>query len=257
MADREGVAQPAARWRALAGRISEALNARLWDEHRGAYADALLPDGAQSRRVSQHANAMLIAAGIAPRERWDRMLDYVMDTSRLVETSTSMAPVDGGFDEETQVVLAQPFFMHHVHRALVAAGRFDEMVANVRERWSPMLEGTIGDATLWEHWHGRESRCHAWSATPAYDLSREVLGVRPLAPGAVRFRIEPHVAGLSWARGRYPTPAGDIGVSWRVEGRRFRLAVEVPHRTVAEVALPSGRVVANVVAGPHAFESEM
>jgi hypothetical protein len=238
LADSQDAPRYAARWRDLAARIGAALNELLWDEARGVYVDALLADG-RSRRVSQHANAVMISAGIAPRERWPRMLDYVMDAERLAHTSTGFREESLKLDEERQVVLAQPFFMHHVHRALVAAGRVDEMVENIRRRWSPMLN-VDGTDTLWEHWHGRESRCHAWSATPTYELSREVLGVRPTSPGFATFRVEPSIAGLSWAEGRYPAPQGDVGVGWRADNGRFTLELDVPVGTVGEVVLPAG-----------------
>ncbi len=238
MADHEHAAAHAARWRALAARIVGALNARLWDEARGVYVDALVA-GEQSRRVSQHANAAMIMAGVAPPERWARMLDYILDAARLVETSTEMLVQPAAFDEERNVVLAQPFFSHFVHRALALAGRHDAIVENIRARWLPMLDAD-GTETLWEHWHGRESRCHAWSATPVYDLSREVVGVRPLAPGYASFSVEPYTAGLAWAEGRYPSPRGDIGVAWRIAEGRFVLELDVPPGSEARVVLPRG-----------------
>jgi hypothetical protein len=137
------------------------------------------------------------------------------------------------------VVLAQPFFMHYVHRALAAADQPEQLLENVRSRWSPMLTGHARD-TLWEHWHGEESRCHAWSATPAYDLSREVLGVRPLLPGFERFAVRPALAGLSWAKGRYPSVRGDIVVAWRLEDERFLLELDTPAGATADVLLPPG-----------------
>ena len=83
------------------------------------------------------------------------MLDYVMDDARLVATSTRFVrPPGTPIDEERQVVLAQPFFSHFVHRALAAAGRQDAIVRNIRARWLPMLAAG-GTDTFWEHWHGR------------------------------------------------------------------------------------------------------
>jgi hypothetical protein len=99
-----------------------------------------------------------------------------------------------------------------------------------------MLEA--GSSTFWEHWHGEASQCHAWSATPTFDLSTEVLGVRPLAPGFARFAVEPHPAGLDWARGTFPTPAGDIAVGWEHSEGSFRLEVEVPSGCRARVSIP-------------------
>ena len=143
------------------------------------------------------------------------MLDYMMDDSRIVATSTG--PGQGAvveIDEERQVVLAQPFFSHFVHRALAAAGRHDAIVENIRKRWAPMLAD--GDGTLWEHWHGEESRCHAWSATPVYDLSTEVLGVKPLAPGYGAFgsnHIRPGLTGRAASGLRRRVTSGSSGVS--------------------------------------------
>jgi hypothetical protein len=249
LADHEGAVAAAARWRDLAKRIGDALNRLLWDDARGVYVDALLPGGA-CRRVSQHANAAMIAAGVAPRERWTRMLDYVMDPARLAVTSTAFgATPDTPIDEERQVVLAQPFFMHVVHRALAAAGRGAQLADNIRTHWSPMLADD-GVDTMWEHWHGEDSRCHAWSATPTYDLSTEVLGVRPLAPGFARFRVAPHIEGLDWAEGVYPSVRGDIAIAWQRSAAALTLEIDVPPGTEAEVVLPSGTTATHVDGAP-------
>jgi alpha-L-rhamnosidase len=231
-----GAASLGRRYRRLARAVREALNARLWDQERGVYIDACV-EGVQSRRVSQQANAACIALGVAPRARWPRMLAYVLDESRLRATSTELGEIGpADFNEEHDVVLAQPFFMHVVHRALAAAGRHVDLLDSIRRRWGAMLEA--GSSTFWEHWHGQESQCHAWSATPTFDLSTEVLGVRPLTPGFARFAVEPHPAGLDWARGAFPSPAGDITVAWKHGEGSFRLEVEVPSGQRARVSIP-------------------
>ena len=134
------------------------------------------------------------------------------------------------------MVLAQPFFMHHLHRALAAAGRHRDLLDNLRRRWGAMLEA--GSSTFWEHWHGEASQCHAWSATPTFDLSTDVRGVRPLAPGFARFAVAPHPTGLAWARGAFPSPAGDVTVAWERGAGRFRLELEVPPGCRASVSIP-------------------
>jgi hypothetical protein len=231
-----GAPSPARRYRRLARAVRDAINDRLWDEGRGVYVDARV-DGVQSGRVSQQSNAACIALGIAPRARWSRILAYVLDEARLKTTSTELwGPDAAPFDEERDVVLAQPFFMHHLHRALSAAGRHGDLLDNLRRRWGAMLEA--GSATFWEHWHGDASQCHAWSATPTFDLSTEVLGVRPLAPGFAVFAVEPHPAGLDWARGAFPSPAGDIVVGWEHGEGWFRLELEVPPGCRARITIP-------------------
>jgi len=231
-----GAPSLARRYRRLASDVREAINARLWDEARGVYVDSCV-EGTQSRRVSQQANAACIALGVTPQARWRRILAYILDESRLKTTSTGLgdaAVID--FDEEHDVVLAQPFFMHHLHRALAAATRHHDLLENVRRRWGAMLEA--GSSTFWEHWHGEASQCHAWSATPTFDLSTEVLGVRPLTPGFGSFAVEPHPAGLAWARGAFPSPAGNIAVAWEHGDGWFRLEVAVPTDCRARVTIP-------------------
>jgi alpha-L-rhamnosidase len=231
-----GAPSQARRYLRLARAVRDAINDHLWDDARGVYVDASV-DSIRGWRVGQQANAACIALGVAPRARWSRILACILNESRLRATSTELGgPDPTPFDEEHDLVLAQPFFMHFVHRALAAAGRRRELLDNVRHRWGAMLEA--GSTTFWEHWHGRDSQCHAWSATPTFDLSTEVLGVRPLAPGFALFAVEPHPAGLDWARGAFPSPAGDIAVAWEHGEGWFRLEVDVPPGCLARVAIP-------------------
>ena len=116
--------------------------------------------------------------------------------------------------------------MHHVHRALIAAGRHDDLLDNIRRRWGAMLEA--GATTIWEVWHPLVSQCHGWSTTPTFDLSTEVLGVAPLEPGFSRVRIAPQPVDLAWAKGVFPTVKGDMAVSWQRDDRSFRLEASLP-----------------------------
>jgi len=225
---------------ALAERVSAAINALLWDRERLLYVDARR-HGALGLRTSQQANAAAIACGVAPRERWVPMLDSILDEDRLILTRCSERDgVTQVFDEERHVALAQPFFMHFVHRALRMAGQQCQVVDNIRRRWADLL--ARGETTLRETWQRTPttSLCHAWSGTPTFDLSTDVLGVTPLAPGFDRVRIAPTLADLDWARGRYPTPHGAVEIDWRLDGARFlRMEVKLPHGCSADCICPS------------------
>jgi hypothetical protein len=227
---------------ARAESLRDAINTRLWDEERGVYVDACI-DGVKGRRISQQSNAAVIANGIAPRERWDRIFATILDESKVQLTSVGMTgaaePPVPPFDEERNVVMAQPYFSHHMHRALAAAGRYGDLVDNIRRRWGAMLDA--GATTIWEVWHPLASQCHGWSTTPTFDLSREVLGVAPIAPGFDRVRIAPQPVDLAWAKGAFPTVKGDIPVSWQSDGDSFRLETSIPTGMTAEVTLPEHR----------------
>ena len=45
-------------------------------------------------------------------------------------------------------------------------------------------------------------------------------------------------AGLTWARGRVPTPHGEISVDWRLNDGAFDLRVTLPPGVEAEIRLP-------------------
>jgi alpha-L-rhamnosidase len=163
----------------------------------------------------------------------------VSDPARIKFTAAPpIAPTGEPFDPETDVVLANTFYSHFVYRALAKAGRFDAVLRLVRERYGDML--ARGATTLWESFAPTASLCHGFSATPVFQLSTEVLGVEPLAPGCARFRFSPQPADLGFARGVFPTVAGDVRVDWARRGDALEIALEVPPGTSAELVDPPG-----------------
>lgn len=223
----------AERYNSVADHIKAAINQRLWDERRGIYVDANI-EGVQSRRVSQQANAVCLLYDIAAPEKRSRILSYIFDEERIRSTERY---IPANFDEEKHVVQAQPFFMHWVSAALAHIGEFDRLVRLIRDLWGKMIDA--GATTIWETWRREESECHGWSATPAYDLMTYILGVRGVTAGFGEFAVEPHPAGLEWARGVFPSVKGDIAVSWRSSVQEFRIEGSLPAATTASVLIPT------------------
>jgi alpha-L-rhamnosidase len=223
--------------RACAERTRRAFQL-LWDEAAGVYVDAADRNGPH-RRVSQQTNAIAIVAGCAPAHRWPRMLDYILDESRVVVTPTisdnmaayrkqRMDPAEHmKFDVEQDVVAAQPFFSHILHDAIVRAGRRDLIPARCMKWWPQIERGGTAFEEYWDARIGTGSRCHAWSATPTYDLTTWILGVRPAAPGYSRAEIAPRFGALRHLEGRVPTPHGLI-------------EVKLDREAGGEIALPDG-----------------
>jgi alpha-L-rhamnosidase len=235
-----------------------------WDEQRGVYVDAADANGAR-RRVSQQTNAAAIIGGCVAIARLPRILDYILDESRLVITPTisdnlmayvrqQMDPAEHmAFDAERNVVAAQPFFSHFLHEALVRAGRRDLIAARCM-KWWPQIER--GDSAFEEYWDARAgtgSRCHAWSATPTFDLTAHVLGVRPMSAGFATIRIAPHFGRLKHLEGRIPTPRGTIEVTLdRNTGGRITL----PPATKATVRFEDAPLAdADLTPGAHTIRS--
>jgi alpha-L-rhamnosidase len=228
----------AARYRDMASQIAAGINQRHWDARRGVYVDVVDPaSGQRDPRVSQHANGAAILWGIAPAERWGSMIQRITDPQRLVFTAAPpIVPKGEPFDAEESVVLANTFYSHFVYRALAEAGRFERALALIRDRYGRML--ARGATTLWESFDPTASLCHGFSATPVYQLSTEILGVYPLAPGFERFRVAVQPGDLEYARGVFPTVRGDIQVSWERREGRIELELNVPEGTRALVTSP-------------------
>jgi len=191
------------------------------------------------------------------------MLDYILEPSRQVITPT-IADQPGAyfsqrmdpseyvkFDRETDVVVAQPFFSHFLHQAIVRVGwrnRIPEMCL----RWNSQIER--GDTTFEEYWDaasGTGSRCHAWSATPTYDLTTHVLGVRPTEPGYRRAEIRPLFGNLQKIAGKVPTPCGLI----EIELDRSGGTIVIPNGITADLSFEDSNLkAAKLGSGRHKID---
>ncbi|MDQ3732462.1 MAG: hypothetical protein M3400_00430, partial [Actinomycetota bacterium] len=126
-------------------------------------------------------------------------------------------------------VAAQPWFCRFLHEAFDRHDRREHILASLL-RW----QLHPGDGTLQEFWSaapGMSSRCHGWSASPAYDLTTYILGVRPAQPGYGIAVVDPFLGSLGRASGRVPTPLGWLSVS--VQGTDIELRIPDGMRVLA------------------------
>jgi hypothetical protein len=206
----------------IAQRIAQGMNKFLWIEEEHAYLDAVKVNPAgdiiqYSNKITFHTNALAIVVGITP-EDWvpailQRVFDrpysqiYVQNRNPLWEKRCPAQFIPG-----EHVVMAEPFFMHHIHQMLATVNRYDLIERYLRDGWVEMVRA--GASTIWETWGSGGSHCHAWSTTPAYDFATHCLGVKFLVPGGTKVKIDPHALGLSWAEGTIPTRHGTIHIRW-------------------------------------------
>lgn len=134
------------------------------------------------------------------------------------------------------------FYGFYVLNALAKSGDIDTGLDFISQYWGGMID--YGATTFWEDFdlawtenagridepvapgkkdlHGdfgahcyvgfRHSFCHGWAGGPTAWLSKNVLGVEPVAPGCAKVKITPKLGCLTWAEGTYPTPKGPIHV---------------------------------------------
>jgi alpha-L-rhamnosidase len=238
-----GWERAAERCEARAQELSVVLEARHWDERRGAYVDMVDPaTGGQDRRVSQHANAAVALWGAAPDVRAARALGRITDSRRLTFTAAPpIAPHGETLDLEEGVVLANTFYSHFVYEALAGRGRLGDALRLMRERFGPML--AQGATTLWESFAPTASLCHGFSASPTYQLSRRVLGISPAEPGFARIDIAPDLCGLDFAEGVVPTRLGDVEIRLEQDKDGFVAQGRAPGGVPVALSAASGLAV--------------
>ncbi len=206
---------------AMAFQAGAALCDVLEDQRAGTCRDAVarLATYAPPPTPSKQANALLVLAGLA-------------DAGATNRDVLAMDPLYG----------LSTFYGYYVLQARALAGDYAGCLEIIRKYWGAMLD--YGATTFWEDFHLewienaariddpvppgmkdlhadfgdycykglRHSLCHGWAAGPTAWLSEHVLGFRPLEPGCRTLAIEPHLGGLDYAEGRFPTPFGTVRV---------------------------------------------
>lgn len=147
-------------------------------------------------------------------------------------------------------VLQPEFYLHYfIFQALAANGEYADALNRIRRYWRETI--MTGTPTLWEsgiHHKGKQafmesgSLCHGFGTSPMEFFSTVLLGVRPRKAGFAEFSFDPRCIDLEFAKGRVPTPAGNIDVEWsRGDGGKMAVELNIPEGLAA--LLPSGEKI--------------
>ena len=151
----------AAGYRQLREKLAAATRERCWDGGR-----QLLADTPGKREFSQHANVMAGLTGLLPAAERRAVLERVVADTSLIQCTL--------------------YYRFYLNQALREAGLGDRYVPMLAP-WHDMLKR--GLTTFAERPEPTRSDCHAWSASPNYDLLATVCGIRPGGPGFRSVRI--------------------------------------------------------------------
>ncbi len=218
--------------------ITVAFNRELWVADKTLYRDGKpfqtsvkpgqwLPADKDIETFSPHVNLLAVLYDLAPKEQ----------QAGIVEKVLAEKPLN-----------TQPWFMHWVFQAINHAGRFEPYGTEQMRRWQILPE----TQSFHEMWNSGDLS-HGWCSTPLVQMSQRILGVEPSSPGFKKMTIRPQVCDLTWAKGKVPTPHGDVEISWKWAGGKISLDVTIPDGTEAEVILPAK--TERIPAGHHHFES--
>ncbi|MEL6671240.1 MAG: alpha-L-rhamnosidase C-terminal domain-containing protein [Bacteroidota bacterium] len=178
-----------------------------WDIPKG-----YMADNPTKNSVSQHANVLAILTdAIPPFQQADLMEKILADTS--------MTPCTF-------------YYQFYLHRALVKTGLGDRYIDRLKP-WRDMLD--MGLTTFAEKPEPTRSDCHAWSASPNYELLATIAGITPAKPGFKEVRIAPHLGKLKEVKAHMPHPQGTIRVELYRRGKKgISGYVELPQGVTGE-----------------------
>jgi hypothetical protein len=178
-------------YRKLSDSLKKSTYKLCWDDKRG-----LLADTPDKTIFSQHANILAVLVDLVPPKEQKKLMEKVVSEKDLTQCTF--------------------YFRYYLVRAIDKVGLGDRYIEMLRP-WRDMLK--MGLTTFAENPEPTRSDCHAWSASPNYDLLATVCGIEPAEPGFKSVRIEPHLGPLTWVEGKVPHPLGDIFVRLERSGK--------------------------------------
>lgn len=122
-----------------------------------------------------------------------------------------------------------------------------------------LYEVKVGATTIWERWDALDENGEvAWSEDGTGGmvsfnhyafgavgdfLYRRTAGIEPVESGYKRVQIKPVIdgSGISFVNASVQTPYGKVSSKWKIDGENFKIEIEVPFGTEADLILPNGR----------------
>ena len=182
----------------LSQRIKESVQRQCWDAGSQLYADT--PD---KKAFSMHANILAILCGIVPREQQVDLLKRIVSNKGIVQTTL--------------------YFDFYLARAMNQAGAGD-LYFDLLAKWKDLLK--LGVTTFPEG--VTRSECHAWSASPNFEMLATFAGIQPQVPGFKRVLIQPRLQKLDNVSGSVAHWAGKLEVTLEKKGKRLSGKVILP-----------------------------
>lgn len=187
-------------YQTLAKKIATATYQHCWDESR-----KLVADHPGKKTYSQHANIWALLTNTIPGEDQQRVFKTL-----LADTSI------------TQATFYFKFYLFELLKKMEAGDLFPELL----KPWEEMIDH--GLTTFAEKPEPVRSDCHAWSASPNYQLLSIVAGINPSSPGFKEVSIIPYLGNQTEVSGNIPHPNGELKTKYRVEGQKLHANLDLP-----------------------------
>lgn len=188
-------------YEAAGAQLKTTVLATDWDSARGMFADQ-----PSHRTYSQQANTLAVLAHVVPREQGRSIMEKVIGDSSLAQSSI--------------------YFRAYTNATLREVGLGDKYL-DMLGPWREMLRQGL---TTWAEVSGPDSRsdCHAWGASPNFELFRTIAGIESMSPGFGSVRIAPNLGNLKHVSATMPHPKGEIHVDLQKLNGKLVADVELP-----------------------------
>ena len=157
-------------------------------------------------------NTLAVLAKLLPDEQLRSVMEKTISDKSLAQSSI--------------------YFRAYTNAALRYAGMGDHYL-DMLGPWRSMRRQGL---STWAETDGPDTRsdCHAWGASPNFELLRTVAGIDSAAPGFRRVSVAPHLGTLDEVEARMPHPGGEIVVHLHRSGTKLTAEVSLPKNTDGE-----------------------
>lgn len=191
----------AVQYKKEAEKIKKSVYQSCFNAERG-----FLADTPEKKYYSEHTNIFGILTDAIPITKQEEILKNIIQGSDLISTT-----------------IYYKFYLFQALYKTGLAGYYIELL----DPWREML--SKGLSTFEEGDYEERSDCHAWSASPNYDLLATLCGIRPGSPGFRSVTIKPSTNNLEFLKASMPHPKGLISIE--VQGKV---------KSTAIISLPQG-----------------
>lgn len=190
--------QLAQKYLTLSQQLKASVKKQCWDATRQLYADT--PD---KKHFSMHSNIMAVLSGMVAPEEQRAFVNRVVETKDIIPTTL--------------------YFDFYLARAMNQAQAGD-LYMELLSKWKDLL--SLGLSTFPEGVD--RSECHAWSASPNYEMLATFAGVQPMSPGFKKVMIRPLMQSLDNVKAIIPHWAGDLLVDFVKKGNKLTGKIILP-----------------------------
>ncbi|MFA3792000.1 alpha-L-rhamnosidase N-terminal domain-containing protein [Aliiglaciecola sp. SL4] len=186
--------------------IKNAFRQKYW--HDGFYSSDV------SKLKDDRANAIAILFGLATPDQYQQIVDNVLIPNQF----------------------ASPHFEWMVYNAMAIAGRYDDALARMKQRYAKQVNNPAL-STLAEYLPSGGTENHAWNA-PSTVLSQHIAGISPTSVAWKSYQVMPNMAHMNRIQQKVPSVQGNIEFEITREPSSIQIQLQSPNNTLALVGVP-------------------